>query len=409
MQIHEDKGNKVVLHPSKNQTGLFICLILTFVVLLSGDQTFAQESSDPDKLRKELDALEAEISKFREMLESTKSQRSELESSLELNEKEISEILNKINEIQQKLVDGEDKISSLILEQKELEGKKKIQQRHIGKQIRAAHKLGTQHYLKVVLNQEDPNQLARMMKYYDYFNRARTEQIDAYEVLLRELDDIELNIKEQNQVLDKRRTQLERQETSLISLQREKKKVLSALVQQINETGDLIEKRTLDREHLASLLERIIAGIVNLSAPEDAQPFADMRGNMLLPVNGDIRQRFGSGRNEGKLHWDGVFIEADEGEPVHSIHYGRVVFSDWLRGFGLLLIINHGEGYMSLYGHNQVLYRETGDWVAAGELIANVGNTGGQQRSGLYFEIRSAGIPSDPQLWCQARPLKTTA
>ena len=96
-------------------------------------------------------------------------------------------------------------------------------------------------------------------------------------------------------------------------------------------------------------------------------------------------------------------IEAPEGEPVHAVHYGRVVFSDWLRGFGLLLIINHGEGYMSLYGHNQVLYRETGEWVTAGETIATVGDTGGQNRSGLYFEIRVAGKTADPQLWCRAR------
>ena len=137
--------------------------------------------------------------------------------------------------------------------------------------------------------------------------------------------------------------------------------------------------------------------------PEDAEPFGAMQGKLYLPVTGRISHRFGNRRNQGKLRWDGVFIDADEGVPVHAVHYGRVVFSDWLRGFGLLVIINHGEGYMSLYGHNQALYRQTGEWVHAGEVIATVGDTGGQSRTGLYFEIRIAGEPSDPQKWCVAR------
>lgn len=122
-----------------------------------------------------------------------------------------------------------------------------------------------------------------------------------------------------------------------------------------------------------------------------------------MPIAGRVTNRFGSARSSGKLRWNGVFIEAEPGTPVTAVHYGRVVFSDWLRGFGLLLIVDHGDGYMSLYGHNEVLYRETGDWVTAGETIATVGDTGGQNRSGLYFEIRHAGKPTDPQHWCRVR------
>ena len=143
--------------------------------------------------------------------------------------------------------------------------------------------------------------------------------------------------------------------------------------------------------------------LANLDAPRSAQPFAGMQGKLLLPVEGRISHRFGNQRNQGTLRWHGIFIDAAEGESVYAVHYGRVVFSDWLRGFGLLMIVSHGEGYMSLYGHNQALFRETGDWVSAGEVIAAVGDSGGQDKTGLYFEIRIDGKPNNPQNWCVTR------
>ncbi|MEO2174216.1 MAG: peptidoglycan DD-metalloendopeptidase family protein [bacterium] len=370
---------------------------------------FSAESRDPTQLQRELDTLEAEIQKFRADLDSTRGQRSELEKALELNEKEIGEILNKIKKISDELKLGEDKLSSLQSEQKDLLILKKKQQVYIARQIRGSFELGNQQYLKVVLNQEDPNQLARMLTYYDYFNRARVQQIKSYEDTLVKLETVEVRITEWNSQLTKLSSRLEIQKSGLLTVQSRKKQVLKALNVEIAETGNIIEQRIADREHLGALLERITAGIVNLPSPEDTRPFTEMKGSLLLPVVGRVIQKFGSQRSEGKLTWDGVFIEANEGTPVRSIHYGRVVFSDWLRGFGLLLIINHGAGYMSLYGHNQVLYRETGDWVSAGELISHVGNSGGQLQSGLYFEIRSAGEPSNPQLWCKARPQNKAA
>jgi septal ring factor EnvC (AmiA/AmiB activator) len=150
-------------------------------------------------------------------------------------------------------------------------------------------------------------------------------------------------------------------------------------------------------------VDRLQESLANLDAPRSAQPFAGMQGKLLLPVEGRISHRFGNQRNQGKLRWHGIFIDAAEGESVYAVHYGRVVFSDWLRGFGLLMIVSHGEGYMSLYGHNQALFRETGDWVSAGEVIAAVGDSGGQDKTGLYFEIRIDGKPNNPQNWCVTR------
>jgi septal ring factor EnvC (AmiA/AmiB activator) len=125
------------------------------------------------------------------------------------------------------------------------------------------------------------------------------------------------------------------------------------------------------------------------------------RGQLDLPISGDIRHRFGERKLNGRVRWDGLMIEAPSGTKVKAIHYGRVVFADWLRGFGLLIILRHSDGFMSLYGHNQVLYPEVGDWVVAGQTISEVGQSGGQAQSGSYFEIRDQGAPVDPLLWCR--------
>ena len=259
----------------------------------------------------------------------------------------------------------------------------------------------------MLLNQEDPVEIDRMLTYYDYFNRARSEQIQHYNQTLERLDVVSLELADQIQMLAGYRDQHETEKQGLAAAQREQESILKALLAQIHETGSEITRLEQDREQLEALLERIASRIRDLPTPADTRPFGDMRGQLLLPVAGKVAHGFGHQRNQGKLRWDGVFIDAEAGEPVHAVHYGRVVFSDWLRGFGLLLIISHGDGYMSLYGHNQALYRDTGDWVTAGEVIATVGNSGGQNRDGLYFEIRVAGKPTDPQKWCVAREHRT--
>jgi septal ring factor EnvC (AmiA/AmiB activator) len=385
---------------------VFLFLVVN---LLFSSLSFAAETKDPAQIQQELDALEAEIQKFRQMLKRTEGERSELESSLETNEQDINTILKRIESIQTNLKKGEDKLSSLSGEQTELEGLKVTQQKQIGQQIRAAYELGQQPYLKVLLNQEDPQKMERMLSYYAYMTEARQVEIETYESTITQLANLELLIEAQNQSLLDQRMQLQVQQSGLLDARQEKQQVLALLNQEIRAAGNELERRLEDRQRLDDLLNRITTSIAKLTPQTDTRPFAEMRGNLLLPVDGRVSQAFGSRKADGKLRWNGLLIEAAEGEPVHAVHYGRVVFSDWLRGFGLLMIVSHGDGYMSLYGHNQVLYRETGDWVAAGEAISAVGNTGGQSGFGLYFEIRAAGKPFDPQLWCQARSDSRTA
>lgn len=378
---------------------LLSLLLLLCLPILAG----ANDDIDQAQIEAKLKELEAEISKYKELLENTQGEKSEIENTLEKNERGISDLINKIEDIEQELDDSKDKVSSLERRQTELQDAKKEQQSYIERQIRAAYEIGNQEYLKVLLNQEDPNEMARMLTYYDYFNEARAGQIEAYNETLVELDRVSLALTEEMTLLQENRLALDIERQNLVAAQRERQATLRTLIAQIKSTGSEITKLQEDRGRLEQLLNKLQNSLAKIPTPGDATPFSNMRGKLVLPVAGNIGHRFGHQRNQGKMKWQGVFIDAPEGDPVYAVHYGRVVFSDWLRGFGLLMIISHGEGYMSLYGHNQVLYRETGEWVTAGDVIASVGDSGGQNRTGLYFEIRIDGKPSDPQRWCKAR------
>jgi murein hydrolase activator len=381
------------------------CLCLMLVLATS--TVHGTDAPDPRELAKQLKALETEINKFKAELKSTEGERSALERTLSDTEKQISELLKKVDQIQQQMTRGEARVSALRADQAQLEVGKREQQQMIAKQVRAAYEIGNQEYLKMVLNQEDPNRIARMMTYYDYFNRARAKQVTAFRETINALEATKRDITRQQLDLAQSRLSMDQEKATLDTVQADRATTLVALTAEIARTGTEIENRLRDRERLEALLAKISERVAALPTPTDSMPFGDRKGKLILPVEGTIANRFGSTRNGGKLKWDGIFIEAASGAPINAVHYGRVVFSDWLRGFGLLLIINHGDGFMSLYGHNQVLYRETGDWVTAGEVIATVGNSGGQDRSGLYFEIRQAGTPTDPQIWCQARRDRT--
>ena len=367
------------------------------------DSTTDPGASNPAALEKQLQALETEINKFRKMLDATSGERSKLEQTLQANEESINDLLKKIETIQQQLTRGENKVGVLKREQSSLETAQHEQQDYLVQQVRAAYKIGSQPYMKVLLNLEDSNKLARMLTYYDYFNRARTEQIQRYRTTIEKLDTVKQLLVTENQALVDNRARVVSQKQSLQTVRRDKRVTLRQLNQEIASTGGEINKLTQSRQALEALLATINLSIEALPSAVEAASFASRKGKMALPVAGTIVNRYGSQRSNAKLKWNGVFIAADQGEPVQAVHYGRVVFADWLRGFGLMIIVSHGEGYMSLYGHNQVLYKETGDWVSAGDSIATVGDSGGQSQMGLYFEIRQSGKPTNPQQWCQAK------
>ena len=383
---------------------LFFALPLSMPLLArqAPNQEISQ-AIDQEKAEARLKTLEKEISNYRKLLNETVGEKSALEKALNENEKKISDLINRINTLEKTLQAGEEKISQLSAAQEKLLRAKNEQQFYIERQVRAAYEIGSRAYLKVLLNQEDPNEIARMLAYYDYLNGARADRINTYNNTIAELDGTSLRLTQEMAEQGRRRRAQAAEKSSLDETRRQKRKLLTALTREIKATGNEINRLEQDRDRLEQLLEKLQPGLADIPTLEGLQPFPEMQGQLLLPVVGKVSHRFGNRRSQGKLKWRGVFIDAGEGDPVYAVHHGRVVFSDWLRGFGLLMIISHGDGYMSLYGHNQALYRETGDRVTTGDVIATVGDSGGQNKAGLYFEIRVNGKPRDPQRWCIIR------
>jgi septal ring factor EnvC (AmiA/AmiB activator) len=261
--------------------------------------------------------------------------------------------------------------------------------------------MGGDAHIKVLLNQQNPNTVSRAMAYYEYFFAARTQLLASYRETLAGLAQLENEISRTSAALEVNRQALQQQRQALAGAQEARKQAVASLSADIDSKGSQLQQLERDRGKLEELLKAIEEAVVNLKVPSDYQAFAAARGKMPWPLAGKPSNRFGTSRNEGKMRWQGLTIPAREGTPVHAIHHGRVVYADWFRGSGLLLIIDHGDGYMSLYAHNQSLLREVGEWVTAGTPISTVGSSGGLDKPALYFEVRHNGKPTNPSAWCR--------
>lgn len=355
-------------------------------------------AEDVDQQRK-LEELKSTIEQLQKELKKVKNSRDGLQQDLEKSETEIGDLLNNIEKIKTDLNAQKDQLSNLHTERDTLKKAKRGQQKHIAEQVEAAYRLGQQSNIKLLLNQQSPERVSRMMKYYDYFLDARANKIDTYIDTIAELNRLEPAIASKTQQLDNSRKQLQQRHHKLSDQQQLRKQTLAALGRSIANKDQQLKNMAADRARLQKLLDEVAATIAALPTPDGGIAFAKRRGQLTWPTRGRLSHSFGSSREGTALKWNGVVIAAKSGIDVKAVHGGRIIFSDYLRGHGLLTIIDHGHGYMSLYAHNQTLYRETGDWVETGETIATVGNSGGREQAGLYFEIRKDGKPTNPKRW----------
>jgi murein hydrolase activator len=272
----------------------------------------------------------------------------------------------------------------------------------LGRQVRLSYMNGREELFKLLLSQESPAGLGRMLVYYDYFNRARSERIgtvSAEVTKLRELGSetdrvaAELADLEAAQAL---------QVAALAAARDERKAAVAKLEAGIANASGAISKLRADEKRLTELVEQLTELMAGLPV-ESEQPFGKLKGKLAWPVQGRLAGDYGQPRDGGPVRWSGVLLEAGQGTQVRAVYRGRVAFADWLPGLGLLVVVDHGAGYMSLYGHNEALLKEPGDWVEPGEPIAQVGDTGGRARPGLYFEIRQNGEPVNPHAWIAAK------
>ena len=267
----------------------------------------------------------------------------------------------------------------------------------LAKQLRALYLLGRQDPLLLLLNQHDPGEAARRLTYGGYIGRFRASQIDRINADIASIDDLDRKIAAEDQRLSELEGRQRVQVGELEKARVQRGKVLVSLEQEAQNRVQSLARLQRQQAALEAVLKEINRALERFSAgPNDA--FAKLRGKLGWPVEGRLAARFGEIR-AGSVRWNGVLVVAERGTPVRAIHAGRVAYADWLPGLGQLLIIDHGGGYLSLYGHNDQLYKSTGATVAPGEVVAAVGDTGGRDQPELYFEIRSGGKPIDPRPW----------
>lgn len=377
------------------RTIVFLCLSLCFLVTLSLGAT-AQSESDYEK---QLNNLATTIDKLQKELEKTKTSRDKLKKSLQKSEEDISALNKKIKTIKEALAREKKQLSQHQSKRADLETSRKEQQVQINQIVQQAYQLGRQSQVKLLLNQEAPYRVTRLLRYHDYIVAAHKEKMDVYLETIQSINTVEQTILASTERLEAHQLQLNTRYQELKDSQQQRLTTLATLNQELRDKGGELSELKSDQARLERLLEEATRALSEIQLPSNAKAFQSVKGKLPYPTKGKIRHHYGSARLNGKLRWNGLFIGGKLGDKVVSVHHGRVIFSDYLRGHGLLLIIDHGDGYMSLYAHNQTLLKDTGDWVSSGETIATLGNTGGQSQTGLYFEIRHKGKPQNPKPW----------
>lgn len=371
------------------------------LILLASLSLAAAGQSDEEKARSDLQQLQRDIQQIQRDISSATTRKNKLQRQLRDAEVELGELQRAMAGNRSTISASEKELASLEKQREALELARDQQQARIAIELKTAWQMGRQGQIKVLLNQESPHTVARAMGYYRYFFEARNELLGQFRETLEQLQVVEQEIESTLARLGQQQRALEKQQQQLVKARETRTLAVAKLNDSIRDKGQQLKQKEQDRRELEKLLKAIEEAVVNLEVPENYQAFNSARGKMPWPVNGKPSNRFGRPRNEGKMRWQGVNIPAAEGTTVKAIHHGRVVYADWLRGSGLLLIIDHGDGYMSLYAHNQSLLRDVGEWVSAGTPISTVGDSGGLDRAALYFEIRHQGKPTDPARWCR--------
>ena len=386
---------------TRTEQRLFISLFLFLSLCFAVSDTFASKNEDMERYQGKLDKLQKSIAKIQQHLKGTKKQRSSVLTELKNLESEISINSRKLKKIENDIHKVRGQKRNLQRELAQLNRQLSEQRAILSEQVRSAYSMGHQQNLKMLLNQQDPAQAGRTQEYFNYLNRARQQQISSF------LDNIERKKQTEaaiQQALVKQNTLLKSQKEKTRKRQKQRqqrKKLLAELSDKIKNQENTLSSLENSRSRIENLLKSLGELLADIpTSPSEKEPFVSRKGKLPWPVKGPFIGKFGQPKNYGDLKWNGVLIKAELGTPVRVVSHGRVAFSDWLQGFGFITIIDHGDGYMSLYGHNESLFKQTGDWVQAGEVIATAGDSGGQPRSGVYFEIRSRGKPVNPSRWC---------
>lgn len=399
-------------------------LTLMLSLLLHASWCFAEKK--PEQPKQALSQLQKQLEELKKDLDQSQEEHKDAADALKESEVAISGANKKLHEISKQQIDNKKELAKLEAESKSTNIALSQQQKLLSGQLYQQYIHGQQSYVQMILQSQRPSEVARDLHYYSYVAKARADLIRNMQNNLNKITKLnELTASKLQEITDLKQKQID--EKRILELKKkEKSKVVKSLSQQIAEQRGQIKKLSRDEKRLSQLVSRLAQiipkkkkatkpssqtikptpntniAINNEKLPSDnfiGANFPALKGKLRLPVRGEVSNRFGSIRQDSGISWKGLFIKASEGAEVKAVASGRVVFADWLRGFGNLIILDHGDGYMSLYGNNQSVLRQPGDMVKGGDTIAAVGNTGGNESNGLYYELRNQSRPFDPIAW----------
>lgn len=369
-------------------------LIALFIIL-----TRPSWAQDDVQAREDLEAVNSAISEIESWLNEANSRHSSAQETLREAELAISTLQTDIADIQQQISNSNLELAALREQQAELQASKNEQAEVLADVLRAAYKSGEHNSLRLLLNGDEPSKAARMLHYAAEISRYQLERIETFRLTLDNLKQVESELDMNLSRLRQQEAELAEQSQQLALARDERAAALAALNADINSRNQELEQLQFDQAELQALLEEIARAMEGIRSFADVPPIGERQGRLTRPVDGAITASFGSSYGGGSLRRQGIIIAVSPGSPVQAVHPGQVVFADWLRGAGLLIIVDHGDGYMSLYGGNEALAKNAGDWVDAGEVLAISGLGGENSTPGLYFEIRRHGSALDPENW----------
>lgn len=376
---------------------------LTPILILALVLPLAALAAGADDREAELDELRDRIRELSEDLQDDVSRRDQATVALRDAEREAGASRRRLRQIEGELAQAQQRLAELTSSQQETRARADAERSALAQEVALAYRTGSEEPIKLLLNQEDPAEFARILAYYGYFTRQRAARIEVVLATLEELRELEAAVTAEQARLA---ALAEEERGTLVAVEEARTRraqAVATLEREIRDEGSRLERLRRDEQDLVALIAHLRSALADVP-PDSVAAFEDLRGELAWPVPGRALNRYGQARAGGRMTWTGVRIGAEPGSEVRAVAHGRVAYADWLPGMGLLVVLDHGHGYMTLYGHNQALFAQPGDWVTAGAIIATVGDSGGQETAGLYYEIRKDGQPVDPAPWMTAGP-----
>ncbi len=374
-------------------------LLLLLTGILAGVPAAIGAVPSPAETQAQLKKITDRLNDLDVWLGGAERKRAQWQREIQTSDRQVAKLSRQVDAAADALTRVQAEQRALEKQRSELEAQRRDQAKKIAEHLASAYRMSGQDFIKLLLNQQSPATLDRMVRYHRYFTAARLKSLNAYRSTLAKMKSNAEQLAAREKEARQNQAELEQQQHALVKEREDRKALLARLEVEARGKESERERLSADRDRL----EKLLAELKRRAQQLDGRAFAARKGTLPWPMKGRVQNAYGQPRAGGRLTWHGLMLAADEGTPVTAVFRGRVVFADWLRGFGLLTIIDHGSGYMTLYGHADALAKKAGDWVESGEIIARAGRSGGLAMPGLYFEVRHDGKAADPTVWLSKR------